>query len=467
MTEATLKFDSAGNIEFKEVVLMNSTMKTLDVSDYVSEITIQEDILSPVMHGKILFVDSRNLIKEFDIIGEEFIYLKLETPTSNSAIEKVFRIYGIENRMFLNDKGTQSYVANFVSAEAIQNAVNPLFRTFEGKISNVVTDIFTEFLKLRRHPVKGGNGYNFVENGTELFVYPTLNDVKFVSPGWTPFKCINWCASKSIPEKGKASNYLFFETNKAFMFTNLEVLFDVNDKDSSSNIGTYTYKIANLDQKVNPNKNLFKIQDLVIKNNFNHLDNYNDGYFGNRLLSLDIINKTVRNTDYITSQNYDNYIHTDGLKTIPFFKDNSAVSTLSDIKFNPIHPGLHNIDSNANEKMPTIYGNRKTNMLDLNQMKLEIFVPGRTDIEVGRMLKLIYPDASPRGTADKSKENEDKKYTGSYLITAINHKFNQSTHMMSMEIVKDGFVGPQQSPTIEKKQKREPDPRNVAPSGGR
>jgi hypothetical protein len=146
MTEATLKFDSAGNIEFKEVVLMNSTMKTLDVSDYVSEITIQEDILSPVMHGKILFVDSRNLIKEFDIMGEEFIYLKLETPTSNSAIEKVFRIYGIENRMFLNDKGTQSYVANFVSAEAIQNAVNPLFRTFEGKISNVVTDIFTEFL---------------------------------------------------------------------------------------------------------------------------------------------------------------------------------------------------------------------------------------------------------------------------------------------------------------------------------
>jgi len=419
-------FESAGNIDFKEVVLINSQLKTIDVSDYISEISLQEDILSPVMHGQILFIDARNLIKEFDIIGEEFIYLKVVTPTSDSPIEKMFRIYGITNRILLNDKSTQSYVVNIVSAEAIQNVINPIFKTYEGKVSDVVVNIFKEFLTLKRHPIKTGNGYDFIENGTELFATPTLNQIKFVSPGWTPIKCINWCASKSIPEKGKACNYLFFETNKAFMFTNLELLFNINVESPNSSIGTYVYNINNLDIIRDPNVKLFNIHDLTITKNFNHLDNYNKGYYGNRLMSLDIINKQIRNTDYLTTKNYDDYIHTDGSKTSPFFKENSAVSTLNDIKFNPIHPGLHDIQQNANERMPEIYGNRKTNILELNQLKLEIFVPGRTDIEVGRMLNLMYPDVSPKGSSDRNKSNEDIKYSGSYLITAINHKFNSS-----------------------------------------
>ena len=323
-------FESAGHIDFKEVVLINNQLKTIDVSDYISEISLQEDILSPVMHGQILFIDARNLIKEFDIIGEEFIYLKLVTPTSDSPIEKMFRIYGITNRILLNDKSTQSYVVNIVSAEAIQNVINPIFKTYEGKVSDVVVNIFREFLTLKRHPINTGNGYNFVENGTELFATPTLNQIKFVSPGWTPIKCINWCASKSIPEKGKACNYLFFETNKAFMFTNLELLFNINVESPDSNIGTYVYNINNLDLKRDPNVRLFNIHDLTITKNFNHLDNYNKGYYGNRLMSLDIINKQIRNTDYLTTRNYDDYIHTDGSRTSPFFKENSAVSTLND-----------------------------------------------------------------------------------------------------------------------------------------
>ena len=444
-------FESAGNIDFKEVVLINSQLKTIDVSDYISEISLQEDILSPVMHGQILFIDARNLIKEFDIIGEEFIYLKVVTPTSDSPIEKMFRIYGITNRILLNDKSTQSYVVNIVSAEAIQNVINPIFKTYEGKVSDVVVNIFKEFLTLKRHPIKTGNGYDFIENGTDLFATPTLNQIKFVSPGWTPIKCINWCASKSIPEKGKACNYLFFETNKAFMFTNLELLFNINVESPNSSIGTYVYNINNLDIIRDPNVKLFNIHDLTITKNFNHLDNYNKGYYGNRLMSLDIINKQIRNTDYLTTKNYDDYIHTDGSKTSPFFKENSAVSTLNDIKFNPIHPGLHDIQQNANERMPEIYGNRKTNILELNQLKLEIFVPGRTDIEVGRMLNLMYPDVSPKGSSDRNKSNEDIKYSGSYLITAINHKFNQQTHMMSMEIVKDGLnVANENTQTINK-----------------
>lgn len=441
MSLPTVPLESSGSVDIKELVLISSDMKAIDVLDYLSEINLFEDIYKPTMHGSMLFIDSRNLFKEFNIVGEEYLYINFVTPQSKVNIEKLFRIYGVKDRQLLNDKASQSYVLEFVSVESIQNTINPLFRTFSGKISDVVINIFNEFLKINRNPIKENNGYNFVDNASEFFVIPTLNDVKFVSPGWSPFKCINWCASKAIPESGDACNFLFFETNKAFMFINLETLFDINVKDPATSIGTYSYNVNAFKKNQDPNIKIFNINDLIIKKNFNHLESYSNGYYGNRLLSLNIRNKQVTLTDYDTINRYENYVHTEGDKTTPFFKTNTARTTLSDIKFNPIHPGLHNIEGNANERMPDIYGNRKANLLEMNQLKLEIFVPGRTDIEVGRMLKLNYPDVSPRGTEDQSSENLDKKYSGNYLITAINHKINTQSHMMSMEIVKDGLNG--------------------------
>lgn len=449
----TTPFETAGSVEIQELTLLNGSLKSIDVLDYMSEINLMEDLFTPTMHGTMLFVDSRNLIKEFNLIGEEYFFLKFRTPTSDSIIEKFFRIYSITDRKIINDKGTQSYILNFVSAETIMNEINPLFRTFKGKISDIVTNIFIEFLKIKRSPVKKNNQLAFPDNATELIVLPTENEAKFVSPGWSPFKCINWCASKAIPEFGKACNYLFFETNKAFMFINLETLFDKNNKSTSA--GTYSYNINNFNVDKNPNEKLFNINDLKIVKNFNQLDNYNNGYYGNRLLSLNIKNKQVTNTDYRTTQRYQDYTHTDKDLTQPFFAKETPFSTLSDIKFNPIHPGIHGsipentssftssftpFEDNVNERMPEIYGNRKTNMMELNQFKINLFVPGRSDIEVGRMIKLLYPDISPKGESDATSENLDRAYSGNYLITAINHKINSQSHMMSMEIVKDGIL---------------------------
>ena len=454
MTGATIPFEHAGSIDLQELTLINGSLNTIDIADYMVEINLMEDIFSPTMHGTILISDSRNLIKEFNIIGEEYIFLKFKTPTSDDEIEKLFRVYSVTNRVLVNDKATQSYVLNFISVEAIQNELNPLFQTFNGKISDIVANIFKSFLRTKRSPVKKDSKLTFVDNGSEFFVLPTENSAKFVSPGWTPFKCINWCASKAIPESGKACNYLFFETNKAFMFISLESLFTRNNNETSA--GTYVYNINNFNVNKNQNIKQFSINDLKIIKNFNQLENYNQGYYGNRLISLNIKNKSVNLTDYNTLLKYKDYVHTNQDLTAPFFADNTPFTTLSNIKFNPIHPGLHGTlpqnssdftkgfepyQDNVNERMPEIHGNRITNLMELNQLKLEMFIPGRSDIEVGRMLKLLYPDVSPRDASNKTDENIDRRYSGSYLITAINHKINSQSHMMSMEIVKDGMLG--------------------------
>jgi hypothetical protein len=61
---------------------------------------------------------------------------------------------------------------------------------------------------------------------TELIIInESSNKVKFISPGWSPLKCINWLASKAIPKDGVAKNFIFFESNKNFYIGTLENLF--------------------------------------------------------------------------------------------------------------------------------------------------------------------------------------------------------------------------------------------------
>ena len=74
---------------------------------------------------------------------------------------------------------------------------------------------------------------------------------------------------------------------------------------------------------------------------------------------------------------------------------------------------------------------------------MHITVPGRTDVEIGRVLYFSYPALGAKtGKNDSSKE--DKNYSGYYLITAIHHKINKVDHSMRMEIVKDSlYVTPE------------------------
>ena len=89
--------------------------------------------------------------------------------------------------------------------------------------------------------------------------------------------------------------------------------------------------------------------------------------------------------------------------------------------------------------MNEIYGNRLSSLLDLSNIKLNITVPGRTDVEVGKVLYFSYPSLGGKADEDVNKNKEDKQYSGYYIVTAIRHKINFNDHSMSMECVKDSL----------------------------
>lgn len=438
----------AGDVKIEQLKLISSTNVIYDLTDFLIELNLYEDIFSNYLTGSIVISDSRNLFDMVPIIGEEYLVLKFVTPSFPTSVQKTFRIYKASDRQVVRDKNTQTYVLHFASIELFYDVLLPLFTPFEGEITDIVGDLFDSYIAENRdfQISEAADEIKEIENVTPLYVKTeTANKVKFVSPGWTPFKCINWLASKSIPKDGKAKNFLFFESNKSFCFTSVETLFREAYEDKTS-IGKYSISAAGIRQSDNRpdlDREYFLAKDVEMVDTTDHIKNYTNGYLANRLLTLDVYNKEYVVTDYDYINEYGKQYHTsgDGTKSMPIFTSDSLRNPATNISFYPVNPKLFNdFPDNVSEKMKDIYGNRKSSLLDLTNLRMNIAVPGRTDVEVGRILYFSYPAISPSDTSDANETQEDSNYSGYYLITAIRHKVSKLNHTMVMEIVKDSLT---------------------------
>lgn len=435
-----------GDVLIESLKLLSTNNTLTDLDEFLIELNIYEDMFCNFIRGEIALSDSQNLIQKLPIVGEEYLLVKLRTPTFDSVIQKTFRIVKITDRKVVRDNNTQTFILHFVSQELIADILLPLYRSFEGNIDDVVIKIFSDYIMMNRNYETTDDDTNLKEIDivTPLKVLTeTENKVKFVSPGWTPFKCINWLASKSIPKQGKACNFLFFETNKAFYFTSIETIFDFTNTNNNF-IGNYTISANNISDNDSGtlNRNFFLTEDIDMISTTDHIKNYTNGYLANRLITLDVFNKIYELVDYDHTIEYKNYKHSSGDKAIPIFSENTLRNPSSSVHFYPINPKLfNNFEGNINEKIKTIYGNRKSSLLELTNLQLNINIPGRTDIEVGSMLRFTYPELGPRDNPNT--KFEDIQYSGFYIITAIRHKITRSQkveHRMIMEIVKDSLL---------------------------
>ena len=196
-----------GEVSIEDLSLIAPTGISVSLLDYFIELNIYENIFGNVMTGEIILSDSANLIKHFPIVGEEYLIVKLRTPgfpnNARFIIEKTFRVFSVEDRVLARDQNTQVYKLKLISPEAIVDSYSIMYSPFKGNITKIIQDLFNNNLKIDK----------------ELEVLSSAdNNVKFISNGWTPFKCINWLAKKTIPSDGKACNFLFWESSKSFYF---------------------------------------------------------------------------------------------------------------------------------------------------------------------------------------------------------------------------------------------------------
>jgi len=437
--------DAPGQVQIDNLVLISfRNQKYLNLTDYLVELILNESILDYTISGEIVLSDSRNLINSFNMIGEEYISLTIRTPTlsSDKSISKIFKVYALKDKMYAKDGSTLLYTLSFVSLETFQDLLNPIYRSFSGKPENIVRQIYEEYLITNRNVQISGETVADIKTPLTFFG-ETANTIKFVSPGWSPVKCINWISSRTVPANEKSANFLFWETTKGFYFGNLEAILN---RPEVGSIGEYVYSASNIttmDKSGITNLNfMYNIRSLVLDRTFDQIKNHLDGYISNRIIDVDVVNKTYENVDYDHGLKFGNYSHLEKDQPVPLFDENTPRNPTTCLDINYSCPGLHTgFENNFSEKLKTIWGNRRSNLLELHNFKMEIMIPGRTDIEAGQTIYIKFPkkDAGSLTPQDKNTNEEDPMYTGYYLITHVSHKINPRTHYTSLVVTKDSL----------------------------
>lgn len=452
----TLPLQAAGSVDIQELILISGSGTYIPLNSYMVELNIYEDIYSSGLYGNIVINDSVGLVHRLSIVGEEYITIKIDTPSFNQPIWKTFKVSGVENRVFTRDTTTESYVIHFVSPEVFLDHYMPVQRAFEGYAEDIVVEIFDKYLSHPRYmDIKDGQLVDG-EEISELSIFTECKTpVKFISPTWSPMKCLSWLASKVVSSDTtlQAANFLFFETNKRFYWGSLEDMIKTQ-RDEQNIVGIYVYAPGNVkdttsedsvmvDQRLFKNPDLtrdfFSVHELTIVKNVNTLENIQSGYLASVFHELDVTTRTYTETQYDHVTRYPYYKHTSN-DANGFFANETIRVPYGHQMVGFKHTGLFdNVKNNLNEKAKDVMPIRNSVMLELDQVKMNIDVHGRTDIELGSMLYLMYPKSGPKNEDDKNKSIQDSQYSGLYIITAIHHKITMEHHSMSMEIVKDSF----------------------------
>jgi hypothetical protein len=145
MSEELLQ--APGQVSINELILF-SNGKKLDIINYLVELNLYESIFNPVVSGTLTVSDSTNLLSLFPLIGEEFLFVNLVTPSLDNGkrIFKTFKIYSIANKAYAKDGSTIIYQLNIISTEAFNDTLTPLFKAFEGTPAEIISNIFNNYL---------------------------------------------------------------------------------------------------------------------------------------------------------------------------------------------------------------------------------------------------------------------------------------------------------------------------------
>jgi hypothetical protein len=454
MSEAdkTERLINPGDVAIDEIFVTPSTGSgAIDLGNLMVELNIYEDIWNCWMHGDIVMNDAVSLLNDGPIRGGEQLTIKLRTKTYDdtpeNVIHKSFQIYAIENRGLNNDR-EESYVLRFLSIEGMTDSTININKRFTGNTVDIVEEIYNQYLIEYRHPLEAKEKSELIIGDT-----PHASQINYISNWWTPAQNLNYISKYVRGNSGVGSDFIFYESNKRFYFTSIQQMIKSNLENGL--LDEYSYSQPGLDIPPSGEEytgiklpdNHVKIDNIVIPRTIDIVDGQDNGYYAQSVRAYDLFFKERYEAVIDVRETFDSFVHTDPGIPIP---EGIRRSPFQNITFKLLNSGnffrgaLRGIpggnSQNANDAIVhnTLYRNNYFN--SFRDYTFEISVPGRTDIEVGRMIKMNYPRAGDKPKDSTYDDIIDPNLSGNYLITAIHHSINNYTgHTMKMEICKNGL----------------------------
>jgi len=443
---------TAGEFILDELRLVTTSGLEVDLITTVIGLTLFEDISSMTISGTVAIADSVNLASHGPLLGQEYLHLKISTPTfkdESSVInfsKNAFLIHSVSKRQEITD-GVQGFTLSFVSSELIKNQRLKVTQSLTDTWSNIVEKMLTD-------PA-------YIDTKKKINIEPTSGIKKFVAPNVRPLDIVILAMKQAVSEFQGEPTYLFYETLKGFNFRTLASHY--NDASQleyiivtpgTNPVGSKKYNILN---------ELRTVISYEIVSNNDSIANYRTGMFGSKLITHDISQKKYTTKTYNYHDEFVNESHivsgvTESKSEFPLvsaIKLNENGLRVSDFPARTfVMPtslsgdadSQHQTENNTSPYMAydphKWLQRRNSQMVQLeNALQVNIITHGNTLINAGDKVVLNLPyNASVKSP---SNEKFDRFYKGPFLIKRIRHDFIMTSspkmHRMYMSLVKDSL----------------------------
>ena len=414
------KVIQAGSYDLKFVDILKANGESVNVREQIDSITIYEDMYSPFITGKLTFRDTFDLPSILGRSGRDLVRFHITTPIVNDEtldIKGTYFIYKAGERELVRDR-TQMYNLHFISIESLFDINSQISRRFAGSADELVKKICSEYLSTTK----------------KIETDPSIEQLRYVSNFWSPTKNLEFLSQHARTGSGDTS-FLFFENRDGFVFKTISSLaaqpilqsFFASDYSIDVEANSTSMRLGEVSR--NPVKDYRVIHGSYrVKTIYDYMGAQQAGAIASKMTTYDMVKKKIDLLEYRMS--ISGILNENSL-----FRPDVINST------NPVRMHMmKHFSSNAHQNNSTNSGfaqQRVAEMHMLNSSRIEIDVYGRTDYTVGKKVFLGVNATKPIDRTTDIADTEDTNYSGNYLITAIRHVFDRTSHISTIELSKE------------------------------
>ena len=436
---------SVGDFNLATAEVITSAGLKINIKPNIIQIDIFEDMTRNSIAGEILLQDSGGFVSEGPIIGQEYLRLKIQTPSLTNERDI---IDFTKNVFVINSVSSRSEVANNVSVYLLSFSSSEIFKNQRTKITGSLTGTYSDIVKQM---------LDRVNCQKTIFLEPTRGVKRITVPNLRPFEIIQMAlqsASSAISDNFSPS-YVFFETFEGYNFRSLASLYAQPISQEYTNFvpgGQVKDGIVNIETEL---KNII---DYEIVDNSNTLYNHTTGVLASKLIVHNIYSKSFKEYTYNYFDNFDDEKHItsyhDG-NQFPIFSDvaiekdgsrNSdfpARTFLTSISEGETDVNNTTLDGTEPFVAPDPQNTLQERSSTINQLErgliLNISTHGNTSIHAGDIVRVDIPLVASIKT-QKNRKN-DRFYQGVFLVKKVKHEFDFTInkHASILTLVKDSL----------------------------
>jgi hypothetical protein len=451
---------SAGDVLIEEAFIISPISGVTDLRNFIMGFDIYHAVDVNSITATFQITDATGLITAVPIIGQEFITVKFRTPNIDDAFHRTFVVHTISNRSLVRDR-EQRYTLECITSEGYVDLTARLTEKYVGSTDELAAQIY---VKIAGDRVKTESGDGLGKIDMEIPDRPfASNNFEFIANHWSPFKCLNFLASRSRHGDSSKTNILFFERAGSYYFGSLESMIK-RQKAANSIYDEYT-KVESQDAPTfdDSRDKTFKYQSKYLNSRYHTIKsmayprfkslllNNITGFHATSIFSYDFTNKTMLNMKYDNSPNAEALAENDRRFIKEKFDDFETMGEVNTIheshltnamahrSFTPMNTSLFGSSYSRGVQQVRNELIRTNALAELENNVLEITIPGKTDVDLGLLVNLIFPLTDEKTSQPKRDNLEDPFVSGLYMITAIRHTVTNGKHDMTLRLMRDSL----------------------------